>query len=128
MRSNNPGRVHPLVLQIYKLFNKDLVEKYEFLRIQLEIATENRGKRFRFTERQRCKLVQHGLPVKEHLDALCKIMKPGTLLKWHRDQKMKKWDYSARREMKVRSIDIYREISLGSERDVQRSGRNHRIV
>ncbi len=59
------SNIHPLVLQIHRLFNRDLVEKYEFLRIQLEIATENHSKRFRFTERQRCKLVKHGLPVSQ---------------------------------------------------------------
>ena len=93
--------LHPLVLQFHKLFNKDLVEKYEFLRVQLDIATERHGKRFRFTDKQRCKLVKHGLPVKEHLGELCKIMKPETLLKWHREQKKKKWDYSQRRRNKV---------------------------
>ena len=38
--------VHPLVLQLHKLFNRDLVERYEFLskatqQIVLEMAEEN---------------------------------------------------------------------------------------
>jgi putative transposase len=89
-------KINPLALHIYKMFNQELVEKYEFLKIQLEIATESHGKQFKFTEPQRRKLVNAGIPVRAHLEELCEIMKPATLLKWHRDQIKKKWDYSDR--------------------------------
>ena len=101
MEEDTPAAIHPLALKIQKLFNKDLVEEYEFLRAQLEVAVEIRGKRYQFTDQQRGTLVKYGEPVKGHLDELCKLMKPETLLRWHRDQKRKKWDYSGRPRKKV---------------------------
>lgn len=101
MKSEPSHTIHPLVLQLQKLFNRDLVEKYEFLRVQLEIAVENQDKPIRFTDQQRSRLVKFGTPVRKHLDELCKLMKPDTLLKWHRDQKRKKWDYSKRVKKKA---------------------------
>jgi len=78
-----------------------LVEKYEFLKDQLEVATEIPGKRFRFTPNQRNKLVKSGIPVKNDLEELCMIMRPKTLLQWNWEQKKKKWDYSDRPRKKV---------------------------
>ena len=86
MEEDTPAAIHPLALKIQKLFNKDLVEEYEFLRAQLEVAVEIRGKRYQFTDQQRGTLVKYGEPVKGHLDELCKLMKPETLLRWHREQ------------------------------------------
>lgn len=91
-----PEDIHPLALQICKLLDNDFVKKYEFLKTQLDIVVKKHGKRYRFNEQERFRLVKFGMPVKEFLDELCLAFQPATLLKWNRDQKKKKWDYSQR--------------------------------
>jgi putative transposase len=95
-----PDEIHPLALQICKLIDNDFIKKYEFLKTQLDIVVKKHGKRYRFNEQERCRLVKAGIPVKEFLDELCLAFQPSTLLRWHREQKKKKWDYSANRKMR----------------------------
>jgi len=95
---SNQEEIHPLALQICKIIDNDFVKKYEFLKTQLDIVVKKHGKRYRFDDQERRRLVKFGMPVKEYLDELCLAFQPSTLLKWHREQKRKKWDYSKRRK------------------------------
>ena len=90
---------NPLLARIAKLFNKELAAANDYLRAENLVYQElQQGKRLHLTDTHRASLVQHGLQVKEHLDSLCSIVKPETILRWHRDMKRKKWDYSHRRK------------------------------
>ena len=50
--------IHPLAAQICKLLDKDFIMKYEFLKTQLDIVVNKHGKRYRFNEQERRKLVK----------------------------------------------------------------------
>jgi putative transposase len=89
----------PLVTRIHKLFNRDLASENDFLRAENKVFRDLLGdKRPRLTDRHRRLLVKYGIRIKDRLADVLSIVKPETLLKWNREMKKKKWDYSRRKK------------------------------
>jgi hypothetical protein len=80
-----------LIAKIRNLFNRDLAMQNDYLRQENKILRSKLGKRVPLNENERRVLVKYGLPVKEHLHEIISIVRPETLLFWHRRMKRKKW-------------------------------------
>src|SRR5262249_6333106 len=74
----------------------------EFLRTEVEVLTENLGKkRILLTDDQRRRLAVKGKVLgRKALEAIATIVTPDTILRWHRQLIAEKWDYAARRSQK----------------------------
>ncbi len=91
-------RPHPLFVHLAKLFSSTLAIDNDYLRAENKVCRELLGnKRPLLNNGQRHLLVRHGLPVKDRLGELCSLVKPETILKWHRNMKRAKWDHSHKR-------------------------------
>jgi putative transposase len=65
----------------------------EYLKCENEIMRRNLGNRVRLTEAERRRLVELGMPIRDRLNEIMSIVKPETLLAWHRRMKKEKWKY-----------------------------------
>ncbi len=65
----------------------------DFLRQENRILRSKLGKRVPLTDKDRRILVKYGLRIRERLADVITIVKPETLLAWHRLLKKKKWTY-----------------------------------
>lgn len=82
-----------LLFEINQLFNNDLALENDYLRQENKILRSKLGKRVSLTDNERHILVQYGLLIKNRLRDIMSIVKPETLLNWHRKMKKKKWTY-----------------------------------
>lgn len=88
---------HPLVLELRKVLkDADLLAKLDYIIAENRIYRSKFEKRVPLTEADRHLLVKFGLPARKWLDELTTIVRPETILRWHRRMKQKKWDYSDR--------------------------------
>jgi len=76
-----------------QLANNGLFLEDAFLRQENKILRSKLGKRILLTETKRAVLVRYGLPIKDRLAAVISIVKPETLLAWHRRMKKAKWTF-----------------------------------
>ena len=83
----------PLIIRIQKLFGRDLAMENDFLRHENRMLRSKLGKRVPLCDKDRRDLVKYGLRIRERLSEVITIVKPETLLKWHRRMKQKKWTY-----------------------------------
>ena len=93
MKTPIANSVDPLVARIHKLFRNELALENDFLRQENRILRSKVGRRAPLTETERRFLVKYGMRIKERLAEVISIIKPETLLKWHRRMKKKKWTY-----------------------------------
>ena len=82
-----------LIAQIHNLFNHEAGMENDFLRLENRILRSKIGKRVPLNDYERSMLVRFGLRIKDRLEEVISIVKPETLLKWHRRMKKKKWSY-----------------------------------
>lgn len=83
-----------LIVKIAKLFNSDLALQNNYLRQENKILRSKLGKRVPLNQSERKLLVKYGLPVKDRLHEIISIVRPETLLAWHRSMKKKKWTFA----------------------------------
>ena len=83
----------PLIIRIQQLFGRDLAMENDFLRHENRILRSKLGKRVQLCDKDRRDLVKYGLRIRKRLSEVITIVKPETLLKWHRRMKQKKWTY-----------------------------------
>jgi putative transposase len=93
MENTITSSAEPLLAQIRKLFKNDLALENDFLRQENRILRSKLGKRVPLTDKDRRVLVKYGLRIRERLADVISIVKPETLLAWHRIIQ-KKWTYS----------------------------------
>jgi putative transposase len=93
MTANFRCSAAPLITTIQKLFSEDLAHENDFLRQENKILRSKLGKRVLLTEADRRLLVRYGLPIKERLADVLTIVRPETLLAWHRRMKQRKWTF-----------------------------------
>jgi hypothetical protein len=79
-----------LIAKIRNLFNRDLALQNDYLRQENKILRSKLGKRVHLNEGERRLLAKYGLPIKDRLDEIVSIVRPETLLSWHRRVKRKK--------------------------------------
>ncbi len=94
MENTITSSAEPLLTQIRQLFRNDLALENDFLRQENRILRSKLGKRVPLTDKDRRVLVKYGLRIKERLADVISIVKPETLLAWHRRIIQKKWTYS----------------------------------
>jgi transposase InsO family protein len=82
-----------LIAKIRNLFNCDLALQNDYLRQENKILRSKLGKRVPLNEGERRLLVKYGLPIKDRLDEIISIVRPETLLSWHRRMKRRKWTF-----------------------------------
>ena len=80
-----------LISKIHQVFNHDLAKENDYLRQENKILRGKLGQRVPLTEAERKILVRYGLPIKDRLEDVMSIVKPETLLAWHRRMKQEKW-------------------------------------
>jgi len=78
---------------IGRLFKSRIALENAFLRQENKILRGKLGKRVPLTEAERAVLVRYGLPIKDRLADIISIVKPETLLVWHRRMKKAKWTF-----------------------------------
>jgi putative transposase len=86
-----------LMAKIKNLFNRDLALQNDYLRQENKILRSKLGKRVLLNESERTVLVKYGLRIKDHLHEVISIVRPETLLAWHRRAKNKKWTYERKK-------------------------------
>jgi putative transposase len=75
-----------------------LLKKLEYVLEENRVyraVIERREGRLRLTDAERIALAEKGKPLGQQLAEVITIVKPDTLLKWHRQLVAKKWDYSS---------------------------------
>jgi dephospho-CoA kinase len=82
-----------LIAKIRTLFNRNLALQNDYLRQENKILRSKLGKRVPLNESERRLLVKYGLPIKDRLHEIISIVRPETLLTWHRCMKRKKWTF-----------------------------------
>jgi len=93
MKTPIANSVDPLVARIHKLFRNELALENDFLMLENRILRSKIEKRMPLTEAERRFLVKYGMRIKKRLAEVISIVKPETLLAWHRRMKKKKWTY-----------------------------------
>ena len=83
-----------LITKIANLFNRDLALQNDYLRQENKILRSKLGKRVPLNDSERRLLVKYGLPIKDHLHGIMSIVRPETLLAWHRRLKKQKWTFA----------------------------------
>ena len=104
-----------VLTRVRNLVNQDTAAIIEYIHTENAILREMLGtKRLRFTEHQRRRLVKAGVDLKDRLHEFATLVKPETILRWHRRLKQKKWDYSKRRSKvgRPKKSDNTRELVL----------------
>lgn len=84
---------HPLLVQVQKLFQKELALENDYLRQENRILRSKFGKRVPLKEADRKVLVKYGMRIKKRLADVVAIVKPETILAWNRRMKDKKWTF-----------------------------------
>jgi transposase InsO family protein len=82
-----------LIAKIRNLFNRDLALQNDYLRQENKILRSKLGKRVPLNETEHRVLVKYALPIKDRLHEIMGIVRPETLLSWHRRMKRKKWTF-----------------------------------
>ncbi len=86
-----------LTAKMRTLFNDDLALQNDYLRQENKILRSKLGKRVPLTDPERKVLVKYGMRIKDQLHETICIVKPETLLGWHRRMKKKKWTFERKK-------------------------------
>ena len=88
----------PLVATVSRLVHRELVAENEYLRVENRVVKSKAPGRVRFTDEERRRLVDAALAMgRKAMRSVVTIVKPDTILRWHRKLAAAKWDYSNRR-------------------------------
>ncbi len=93
MNADSSDDTHPLLVQVQKLFQKDLSQENDYLRVENHILRSKFEKRVPLTETDRRMLVKYGMLIKDRLAEVASIVKPETILTWNRRMKKEKWTF-----------------------------------
>ena len=96
---------HKMISYAAGIVNQELLEDIEYLREEnrvLKAQFEKTGKRLKLSDNDRISLAEKGKRLGKRLKDNITIVKPETLLKWHRQLIARKWDFSERRKKKGR--------------------------
>lgn len=96
MKEGISQSANDLISKVHQIFNHDLAMQNDYLRQENKILRSKLGKRVPLTEKDRKILVRYGLPIKGCLKEVMSIVKPETLLSWHRRMKKEKWTFDNR--------------------------------
>jgi len=89
----------PLVATIARLLRRVQTLQVEYLRKEVEVLRSKVPGRLRITDEERRSLANAALAMgRNAMRAVVSIVKPGTILRWHRKLVQAKWDYSKRRK------------------------------
>ncbi len=86
-----------LINKIKRLFHCDLAMQNDYLRQENKILRSKLGRRVNLSDTERKVLVKYGLRIKDHLGQVVSIVKPETLLAWHRRMKRCKWTFDRKK-------------------------------
>jgi putative transposase len=89
----------PLIATVARLLCRELTLQNEYLRAENEILKSKVKGRIRFSDDERRNLMEAALAMgRDLMREVVSIVKPETILAWHRRLVKQKWDYSARRK------------------------------
>ena len=89
----------PLVATISRLLCKEQTLQVAYLRKEVAFLRSKVPGRLRFTDEERRSLADAALAMgRKAMRAVVSIVKPETILRWHRKLVQAKWDYSKRRK------------------------------
>ena len=94
MESSILNSAESLIIKIQSMFRNDLALENDFLKIENKILRSKMEKRPILIDSDRKLLVKYGLRIKDRLKDVISIVKPETLLKWHRNMIKKKWTFN----------------------------------
>ncbi len=94
-----------LLSRLKNLFNRDLALQNDYLRQENKILRGKLGKRVALNDSERRLLVKYGLRIKDRLDDVVGIVRPETLLTWHRRMKKQKWTFERKGPGRPRKSD-----------------------
>ena len=83
----------PLIRKLQALFSHDFTAELEYVQQENRILRSKFGRRVPLTDADRRILVRYGIRIKHRLDDLATIVRPETILRWHRRMKQQKWTY-----------------------------------
>jgi putative transposase len=86
-----------LPAKIKNLFKCDLALQNDYLRQENKILRSRLGKSVILNDKERRLLVKYGLRIKDWFDEVASIVRPETLLCWHRRMKKQKWTFTHKR-------------------------------
>jgi len=95
MNSDTKNTPHPFLVQVQRLFQKDLALENDYLRQENQILRSKFKQRLPLTDADRRLLVKYGMRVKDRLADIATIVKPETILAWNRRMKRNKWTYDS---------------------------------
>jgi len=101
-----------LIAKIKILFKRGLALQNDYLRQENKILRSKLGKRVPLNERERRLLVKYGLRIKDHLHEVISIVRPETLLAWHRRMKRKKWTFGHKKPGRPRKAGETKKLVL----------------
>jgi transposase len=87
----------PLIATVARLLCRELMLQVEYLQLENQILRSKITGRIRFTEDERRSLAAAAVAMgRDLLRKLVNIVRPDTILAWHRRLEREKWDYSER--------------------------------
>jgi hypothetical protein len=98
--------------KIANRFNRKVAMQNDYLRQENKILRGKLGKRVPLDESERRLVVKYGLRIKDHLDQVVSIVRPKTLLAWHRRMKKQKWAFTQKRPGRPRKSDQTEKLAI----------------
>ena len=89
----------PVIATVARLLCRELTLQNEYLRAENKMLKSRIRGRIRFTDEERRSLVDAALGMGcKLMQEMVSIVKPETILAWHRRLEKQKWNYSARKK------------------------------
>jgi len=105
--------IDSILTSITQLVDTDTAKVIDFIHTENCIWREiHGGKRPRFTEHQRRRLVKAAVPIRDRLDEFATLVQPETILRWYWRLKQKKWGFSRRGDKPGRPTTLDSTVQL----------------